>query len=213
MFVLYSNTSIINIAFWQVNVKDNLYDNKTDYTSLSIRKYILSLQKQKVIFGLHPSYGTSNTKQEINLQNKIFTKHFNSLPKYYRFHYLKYSYPEDLINIEREKLTIDISYCFVDSLLFRGGRTIGIKPWSFIEDRPINIVSIPISIMDGTLNTYLNFSYSEAKESVIRKILLTKKYGNILVLLWHNNNMHKDFLKNNYFPELMKDVKEIINKI
>jgi hypothetical protein len=102
---------------------------------------------------------------------------------------------------------MDFSYCFPDSLLFRGGRTVAVKFWSFKENRSIDVISYPIFLMDVMFSTYLKTSLNDAKKLADKKIDLFKKYGKTCVLLWHNNNMYEYYEKKNYHPELFNHIK------
>ncbi|MFH2142208.1 MAG: hypothetical protein ABIJ97_07295 [Bacteroidota bacterium] len=213
MFYLseHKDFKISNIAFWIVYRNNNTHDFKNCFKSRSFTDFLKHLNN-KVIYGLHLAYGTSNEKEKINLQLNKFKDIFSKTPDANRYHYLKFNLPEDLKLLENEKIKTDFSYCFHDSLLFRGGRTVPVKFWSFIENRTIDVVSYPILFMDVTFSTYIKSDLNEAKILSGKKIELFQKYGNTCVLLWHNNNMYKLYEKNNYHPELFNFIKNKLLK-
>ena len=70
------------------------------------------------------------------------------------------------------------------------------KPFNLNTNKEIDILEIPLVIMDMTLyDTYMRLDNHTAW-ILIRKIIDTvEKYNGVLTILWHNTYMEKDKLK------------------
>ncbi|GAB4283575.1 MAG: hypothetical protein Kow0068_08480 [Marinilabiliales bacterium] len=204
------NVDARKIAFWLMNFRNQNIDFRNNFNSSSFHQFLDVLNKQHVELGLHPSFGSSDNKELINQDIIKFQQVFKQEPKISRYHYLSYNYPEDLTILEEFGIKEDYSYCFPDSLHFRGGRTFPVKPWSEKLNRPVNVLSYPITIMDVVFKYYLNQGFEEAKKSALEKLKITLNFGSHCVLLFHNNYQYKYYEKNNYLPELYAEIKKYI---
>jgi hypothetical protein len=217
MFVFHKSTHNViykNIAFWLLDYENTKYDIDNNLIHKSVKDYIAILKEKKVVFGLHPSYNTifSTDGNKLNNQINKFNIHFCFKPTEVRFHYLHFRFPEDAYILEKNGITVDHTFTFVDSLSFRGGVSKEFKMWNFTENRPFNICFIPLTVMDGTLTDYLNYDLKIALAEATKKINLAKEYGTSCSLLWHNRSMYKFGHKKNFHPELYKALRPILIK-
>ena len=193
-----------NIAFMLVQKDNSQYDVDNNFTTTAFNNFYTKLQTNNVETGIHPNYDTTKSRDTLINQIKKFKEIFGFHPKLSRFHYLKCNFPNDLSLLEDNNISEDYSYDFANSLLFRGGRSFSLKLWNSKINRPQEVVSVPLSIMDTTLNDYLYLNYTEALKLCKLKILLSMAFGSTLTLLWHNHNMYKNHRPYNYHPKLFK---------
>jgi hypothetical protein len=212
-----SNHKVIyrNYAFWLLDYENKKYDIDNNFSHKSVKDYIEILKEKKVCFGLHPSYNTIYSSNGNKLSNQIikFNRQFCFTPTEVRFHYLHFRLPEDVYILEKNGISTDHTFTFVDSLCFRGGVSKKFKMWNFTKNRPFNIYFIPLTLMDGTLNDYLNYDLKKSIEVATFKINLAKEYGNLCSLLWHNRSMYKFGHNNNIHHELYKAIRPILVKL
>ena len=138
---------------------------------------------------------------------------FNYNPLKIRFHYLNCRFPDDFKQLESLGIKEDFSYSFPDFISFRGGRSKPVKLWNQSEKRAYNVISWPLTIMDGTLNDYMKLDYNRALEISKKFILYSLAFGNVCDLLWHNRSLYKYGFENNYHPSLINDIKSYIIEI
>jgi hypothetical protein len=69
---------------------------------------------------------------------------------------------------------------------FRSGFSFPYYPYYFAEDRPFNVLEIPLTIMDNTLNQYRHMNAEEAWLAVKSQLEYVERSGGCCTLLWHN---------------------------
>ena len=158
--------------------------------------------------GLHISYKAGKNPQKIKYEVKKFKKKWGGANVVSRHHYLQWREPEDVIYMERAKITDDFTLSYADSAGFRVGTC---RPYRFINPRTkelTNVIIHPLEIMECTLNlkNYMNLDYKNAM-SVCKNIIdQVYKHNGELVLLWHNT----EFIGLNYHEKLYNAVLEYI---
>ena len=212
LFQKTKSIEIENIAFWLIQ-KDHPLDSKNNFDSENIKTFIKNLSKKNVTFGLHPNYISSSNSSVFKNQIIKFKNLFKQVPLKIRFHYLKCEFPNTFDQLEKTVVKEDFTYAFPDAIAFRGGRSKPIKLWNKNKERPYDIISWPLTIMDGTLNDYMNLNYKQALKLSKKHILYSLALGNICDLLWHNRSLYKYGIENNYHPKLIKDIKSFILEI
>ena len=201
-----------NIAFLLVHHSHKKFDFKNDFTIRPFKEYLFT-NVGNVMFGLHPSYNTRYHPETLEKQVSTFEQAVFERPHYSRFHYLNCSYPDDLLSLEKSRISQDFSFYFCDKLLFRGSITRGFKLWSFTENRVINVEIVPLTIMDVTLSKTLKYSYEEAFSAATEKVRLSLLLGNTCVLLWHNNEMYEPLYKKNYQRKLLIALRNYLEEL
>ena len=209
----WGNWSIENIGFWISQPSDDFYDCVTNYNDNPVKEYIEQINKKKVLFGIHPNYYTIDNPISINNQIIKFEELFNTKPFLARMHYLRYEYPETLELLEKNNIQYDYGFCFFNNLLFRGGISSPFKRWDFHLGRSINIINVPLTVMDGTLSDYLKLDFEQALIMSKNKIELVINYGNSLNLLWHNRSTYKFGTNHNYLHILFEKIKQYTKDI
>jgi len=204
--------NVKNIAFLLVHKSHKKYDYKNDFSILPFKEYLFT-NIGHVAFGLHPSYNTRYEPETMEKQIEKFEQAVIERPRYSRFHYLNCSYPNDLLPLEKSRITQDFSFYFCDKLMFRGCITRPFKQWSYSENRAIDVEIIPLTIMDVTLSKTLTCKYNEALSLAKEKIRLSLLLGNSCVLLWHNNEMYEPLYRKNYSRKLLLALKNYIEEL
>jgi hypothetical protein len=202
---------ISNLAFWLVEAAHPKYDYVNDFNRPSTRTFIDKLARQGVVSGLHPNYNTVDQPNALGSQTERFSAIFGYRPKIARFHYLRELPQHKQLNLlDQHGMQEDHSYCFADSLLFRGGRSFAMNLWDFEHDRPSKVLSVPISIMDVTLHDYLKLDEQAAWDACKRKIDLSLRWGSVCSLLWHNVYAYEYGIPHNYQHRLIAKIKAYI---
>ena len=136
--------------------------------------------------GLHGGYYSYNNLEEIKKEKKRLEKVAGKEVIGYRNHYLMFKYPDTWELLARAGLKYDTTCGYNDMIGFRNGLCHPFKPFNVNTDKEINILEIPLNIMDGALFNSMKSS-KEAWENAKKIIDTVEKYNGVLTLLWHNN--------------------------
>ena len=212
LFKRTSSIDVENIAFWLMR-KDHPLDSENDFSNIGVRNFVNKLKNKQIQFALHPSYTSSSSKIVFEQQIRKFKEVFKINPLKIRFHYLNCRFPDAYKQLEYLGIKEDFTYSFPDMIAFRGGRSKPVKLWNQSENRAYDVVSWPLTIMDGTLNDYMKLDYTKALEISKKIILYSLALGNICDLLWHNRSLYKYGFEKNYHPKLINELKSYIIEI
>ncbi|MBL4655608.1 MAG: N-acetyl sugar amidotransferase [Bacteroidia bacterium] len=206
---MFGNFKMENIAFMLMKKDNEQYDIENNFTTRSFKEFLEKLKIEfNVKIGIHPNYDSTQKPELLKPQIDKFQNIFGNYPEISRFHYLRCDFPNDLKLLEQHEIYSDYSYGFADSLLFRGGRTFPLNLW--YGEITQKVISVPLTIMDTSLNDYLFLAYEEALKACKQKILYSVAFGSSLTLLWHNHNTYKHYTPFNYHPKLFRKLKSYI---
>jgi hypothetical protein len=210
-----SEIEVVNVAFILLPEKDVFFDVTIDfYNKISNveKKFFKKLQLEGVEMGIHPSINSFEHPTILGVQLNRFHQLFGYYPSIYRSHYLKINYKKDLFLLSVLGVKEEHSFCFFDTLLFRGGITRTFRMWNPIDQKAFPIEIVPLSIMDTTIEKHLTNSKINKINDVKHKIDLCKQYGFQLSILIHNNHFSMDSKYNALKKEIMGLVKALILK-
>jgi hypothetical protein len=106
-----------------------------------------------------------------------------------RFHYLRVDPDRNLGGLERLGFAYDTSLGFAGALGFRAGIAQPFRPWDGQQDRPLDLIEIPLAIMDVTLGEerYLGLSARQAETRIQSLLDWAAENGGGFALLWHTD--------------------------
>jgi len=113
----------------------------------------------------------------------------------YRNHFLRFRVPETWEHLSRAGFRYDTTFGYVDCVGFRNGMCHPFKPYDLQAGREIDILEIPLTIMDGTLDRYMRLDAGKAWELTRRLIDATERCHGVITILWHNTYMEGERLK------------------
>jgi hypothetical protein len=134
--------------------------------------------------GLHGSIGSSD---DINLL-KAEVSSFPFPVTGNRFHFLLYDVKKSLNIMEEARIEIDSSMGFAEHFGFRNSFCLPFRPYDISGNRAVNFYEIPLTLMDGTLQKYMNLSPEQSFDEVVKLTQEMKKFGGVMTVLWHNTH-------------------------
>ena len=165
------------------------------------------LKKSNVDIGLHASYASF-------AQPALYTEEKENLEKALGFpatsirqHYLRVRAPQSWRNMQSAGFRTDESYAFSEHEGFRCGTCFAYKVFDIEQDCELDLVEMPLIVMDVSLKTYRNLSLAEAEESIMRLANLCRFVKGNFTLLWHNTSVSRDW------QEWSQRLPEIIHKL
>ena len=110
-----------------------------------------------------------------------------------RYHYLRCLYHETLPLLEQARFSYDTSLAFAEHEGFRCGCSFPFRPYSLDEERPLDLVELPLAVMDGTLQEphYRGLAAADAEHAAASVLSRALRSGGAVSLLWHNNRFDK----------------------
>jgi len=86
-------------------------------------------------------------------------------------------------------LAYDSTVGYARQVGFRAGTCIPYRPWSLRLNRELNLLEIPLIVMDGTLVEHRKLRLEESIETVNRLVSRVEMVGGVFTLLWHNSSL------------------------
>jgi len=108
----------------------------------------------------------------------------------YRNHYLRFQVPETWERLSHAGFQYDATFGYADCVGFRNGMCHPFKPFNLNTNQKIDILEIPLAVMDSTLDpTYMRLD-GTSKWEVIKMLIdrIAACHG-VFTLLWHNSYM------------------------
>jgi hypothetical protein len=171
--------------FWKASARTR-YDSGYDIFHPKVQKVIGDLRAGGFTLGVHPGYNTFHSPLQLKEEVQYLRKALHLPQLGGRQHYLRWS-PETWHDWETCNLQYDSSVGFADHFGFRAGTSVPYRPWSFAQNRELQLVELPLILMDCTPVKYMSLSRSEALSRIQTCLHRTAAAGGVFTLLWHNS--------------------------
>ena len=142
--------------------------------------------------GLHGGHTAYNNLDEIIKTKKKLEKVLGKEVIGYRNHFLKFKTPDTWELLSKAGFKYDTTFGYADCVGFRNGMCHPFKPFNLNTNKVIDILEIPLSIMDCTLFDYMKLDAKGAWEITKLLIDIVEKNNGIITILWHNTYMFND---------------------
>lgn len=139
--------------------------------------------------GLHGGHLAYNDIKKIKEEKEKLEMAIGQPVHGYRNHYLKFSTPTTWEYLDELSFKYDTTYGFAECAGFRNGMCHPFQPFSITKNSFLDIIELPLIIMDCSLWKYMNLDAKNQYE--LCKMLIDKVAINngVLTLLWHNTEM------------------------
>ncbi len=139
--------------------------------------------------GLHGGHEAYNNLNQIKEMKKRLESVLGKEVIGYRNHFLKFKVPDMWELLSKAGFKYDTTFGYADCVGFRNGMCHPFKPFNLDTNKGIDILEIPLIIMDCTLFDYMKFDMEGAWN--ITKLLIDKveNYNGSITILWHNTYM------------------------
>ncbi|RXE55545.1 hypothetical protein ABH15_10955 [Methanoculleus taiwanensis] len=145
--------------------------------------------------GLHGGHQAYCDLQQLQAEKKRLEKVLNRPVIGYRNHYLRFRVPETWKHLAEAGFRYDTTLGYPDCVGFRNGMCHPFRPYDLTAGREIDIMEIPLTIMDTTLDRYMRLDPGRAWEVTRCLIDATERCGGVATILWHNTFMGGERLK------------------
>jgi peptidoglycan/xylan/chitin deacetylase (PgdA/CDA1 family) len=138
--------------------------------------------------GLHGGYFSYDNIEEIKKEKAILERIIGKEIIGNRNHYLRFKVPDSWDLLSKAGFKYDTTLGYNDAIGFRNGMCHPFVPFNLDNDRSIDILEIPLNVMDTTFYD-LRFNAERWFENIKGLITLTEKNSGVLTLLWHNSTL------------------------
>jgi peptidoglycan/xylan/chitin deacetylase (PgdA/CDA1 family) len=115
-----------------------------------------------------------------------------------RFHYLSWEPRQTVDALASVGFPYDATLGFAEHFGFRNSYCHPFYPFSFASNREIDVVEIPLNVMDATLHhpNYLQLNPAEILPALSPIFAEIKRFGGVASVLWHNENFDPNNTQN-----------------
>jgi hypothetical protein len=156
-----------------------------------VKEIITSLRNQGFEIGLHPGYQTLDDFEILMQEKKRFDEILGVKSYGGRQHYLRFRVPDTWRFWEEAGFSYDSSMGYHDHEGFRCGTCFPYHPFDLIDDREMNIMEIPLIVMEGSLAEYRGMPAEQGEQKILELARRSYEVGGVFTLLWHNTSLEK----------------------
>ena len=157
----------------------------------NVRQCIFYLQEQGFEVGFHPGYYTFRNYAKFIGEKERLDKILGDKSYGGRQHYLRFDVHTTWKYWEQSGLKYDSTVGYAEHEGFRCGTSHPFRPFDIKEDREVDILEVPLIVMDGTLSSYRNLTPDEGFNSIDDLIGKCENVEGKFTLLWHNTSIYR----------------------
>jgi len=175
----------LHSTFYWKSAPSGAFDSGYNPRDPKLQKVIESLRNVGFEMGVHPGYDTFRDRAALASEVEYLRQALKTGSLGGRQHYLRWS-PNTWLDWETCRLLYDSSVGFADALGFRAGTAFPYRPWSLREDRELNLIELPLILMDCAPVKYLKLRHHDGLVKIEDLIKRVARTGGVFTLLWHN---------------------------
>jgi hypothetical protein len=139
--------------------------------------------------GLHPSYTASEDLALVAEERRRLEGLAGGTVRGVRFHYLRHDAHATLPELDRLGFAYDSSQGYADGPGMRAGLSFPYRPYNLADDRPLDMLELPLVVMDATLaeDRYLGLRAGDGLDRAVAILERAAGAGGTVSVLWHND--------------------------
>ena len=145
--------------------------------------------------GLHGGHQAYNNLDVIKREKERLERIVGRELVGYRNHYLRFEVPATWELLKEAGFKYDATFGYADCVGFRNGMCHPFKPFNLNTNEFVDILEIPLAIMDCTLDDYMRLELEEAWRISKRLIDTVERQKGVISILWHNTYMVDETLR------------------
>jgi len=170
-------------------------DQDLNYQAEDLSREMGNIRDRGWEVGLHGGHEAYKNLEALKRQKANIERALGEKVMGYRNHYLRFKVPETWKLLEKGGFKYDATFGYPDCIGFRNGMCHPFKPYDLLEGREIDILEIPLIVMDCTLDQYMRLDMVEAWDIIRNLIDTVKRYHGVFTLLWHNTYIQGERLR------------------
>ena len=147
--------------------------------------------------GLHPSYLTSERPRLLAEERERLEALTGGRVPGVRFHYLRHDTHATLPELDALGFAYDSSQGYGDAIGLRAGFSFPYRPFRLAERRPLDLVELPMAVMDATLaeRRYLGLEPRAGLARTLRLLERVADIGGTVAILWHTDRFSREYAR------------------
>lgn len=171
--------------------KDPKYDLRTDR---SLQETIKELLLSGFEIGLHGSFKGAKEISALKEEKSLLESLFEVDELGVRLHYLKMEVPSTWQIQEEAGFVYDSTLGYPEEVGFRCGLAFPFRPYDLEEEKRLNILELPLTIMDGAVFGKGPKDKGEVLSRCLQLLERVEKGNGLAVILWHLRSWYeRDF--------------------
>jgi hypothetical protein len=180
-------------AFYFMATDPGPNDIGYDPASEPVHNCIEKLLQRGHEIGFHPGYSTLDDPQRFMVEKSRMDALLSHRRYGGRQHYLRFRTPDTWRQWEAAALAYDSTLSYADHEGFRCGTCYPYHPFDLEQDRQLDLVEIPLIVMDGTLKNYRGLTPAEGEERIMILAQRCHRVKGVFSLLWHNTSLQGEW--------------------
>lgn len=157
------------------------------YDINDLKEELREIDKHGCEVGLHGSHSAYDSYETLCIEKKRLEDVFGKEVVGYRNHFLRFKVPDTWENLARAGFLYDTTLGYADCVGFRNGMCHPFYPYNLNTGKSIDIIEIPLVVMDCTLfDTYMRLTKEDALSLILQLIDKVAELNGVFTLLWHN---------------------------
>ncbi len=163
------------------------YGGRYKFADRPVRQICEDLLSDNCELAIHGSYYEYSDSGWYRQTAESFLSVFNFAPAGVRNHFLRFSLPETWAAQEQADLRYDSTWGHNHLPGPRGGLALPFFGFDPVLKKQLNVLELPLTIMDGTLLRHLDLDARAAFDTARSVIVDARDHEGLVTLLWHNN--------------------------
>jgi len=157
--------------------------------------------------GLHTSRRGSFDLRKLIQEKKLLETVTGRTVSGCRNHYLKFIVPDTWELLKNAGFSYDCSFGYADCIGFRNGMCHPFRPFNLQTGKSVDIIEIPLVIMDDSLfDNYMRLTPDQAWVVTRELIDTVARFHGVITLLWHNYSFTHEHSK--FYEKILEYCKE-----
>jgi hypothetical protein len=152
--------------------------------------------------GFHGSPAAIKDISKLKKEKDKIESFFNIEISGHRSHFLSFDLPDTWKHLSKLGISYDSTIGYPDMMGFRNGMCYPYYPYDPLEKKFLDIVELPLVLMDSTIFIYMRLGRDIFLKIAERLIEEVKQCGGVLTILWHNHHLHSPYL--DYYIDLLE---------
>ncbi|MFB3789245.1 MAG: polysaccharide deacetylase family protein [bacterium] len=180
-------------AFYFMGARRSAMDIGYDPASPIAQSCLADLRRRGHEIGFHAGYYTFEDPERFAEEKARLTQSLGNGRLGGRQHYLRFRAPDTWRIWEKNGMAYDSTLSYAEQEGYRCGTCHPFQPYDLVHNRPLDILEIPLIIMDGALRQYRKLTPEEGEQRILTLAQRCKNVNGAFTLLWHNTSLAGDW--------------------
>ena len=184
-----------------------LFDPSYNISEKRFRRLFSEIKNKNAMIGLHPSFDSWNSAEQINSQRKNLESICGAPVQISRQHWLRFSWESTPKALENAGMKLDTTLMFNDRPGFRVSAALQWRPFNQKDGIRYDMEVLPTVFMDSHFYDYNPMTDEERQKAIAFWIREVQAVRGQIALLWHPHTLSRDYGWKNGFIDTLSFLK------